>query len=633
MSVSISFTNRVSQRAQRHQASASQRVLESFERLGSGKRINSGGDDPAGLSLSSKLKSESTVYGQAVRNLNDGLNLIGTAEAALVELSRISDRQLELAEQAANGVYTNRQRLALDTEAQALTDEYGRIIATTTYNELHLFGDDLRRGVRLQAGIGLEESLELRIGGSLSFTAGDGTFTASGVLSPGGLGYTGIQLADMDGDSDLDLVTSNQNSAGIQLNDGAGNFGPRTSFAATQITVDVDVADFNGDGRLDVVTAAEGIDIGNDDLQIGFGDGSGGFSSTATINLATDIERLIVGDLDGDGSQDLVVAGATAQNLTIHFGQGNGSFDAPQVVATATYSSRDVRLADLDGDSDLDIVSSSTTNAGIVALLNNGGRTFSAPVVSASGSTARGLALADVDTDGDLDAITTRETTSNAEIYLNNGSGSFSFSSAFAVSGDPQYIETADVNGDGFSDVIVPGSAGNSVSVALGNGSGGFATPTSYSQGSGLRSTAVGDIDGDGAVDILSANDSSSNIGVFLGNPITTGDARGLSPAGISLVNQIGARNALATIQQNQERVRAELGNLGVLSVRVEKTISNLSNRRLNYDTALSRIEDADIAAESAQALTNTILQNQLTAVSAEANLSPGVALALIQGA
>lgn len=95
---------------------------------------NHASDDAAGLAISSQLSAGARVLNQAIRNINDGISLTSIAESALNSLSDITIRQMELAEEAANGTYSSTQRSALQKEATELTKEFNRIIEGATFN-------------------------------------------------------------------------------------------------------------------------------------------------------------------------------------------------------------------------------------------------------------------------------------------------------------------------------------------------------------------------------------------------------------------------------------------------------------------------------------------------------------------
>ncbi|NMC61556.1 MAG: flagellin FliC, partial [SAR324 cluster bacterium] len=165
---------------------ASSSFAKSAERLSSGLRINSASDDAAGLALSSSLKASTRIYTQALRNVNDATSLFNVAEGAIRELSTIVSRQLELANQAASGSYSSAQLEALNEEANALVNEYNRIIDTTKFNGMTLLNGTFQN-FQVQVGDGgtINDFITFSIGqmlmnygsGSTSIV-NDGTFNA-----------------------------------------------------------------------------------------------------------------------------------------------------------------------------------------------------------------------------------------------------------------------------------------------------------------------------------------------------------------------------------------------------------------------------------------------------------------------
>ena len=120
--------------AQRQLASNAESLNTAMERLTSGRRINSAADDAAGLAIANRMTSQVRGLNQAVRNANDGISLIQTAEGALVESTNILQRIRELSIQSANGTYSDGNRSTLNAEVQQLVKELDRISETTTFN-------------------------------------------------------------------------------------------------------------------------------------------------------------------------------------------------------------------------------------------------------------------------------------------------------------------------------------------------------------------------------------------------------------------------------------------------------------------------------------------------------------------
>ncbi|SFD92782.1 flagellin [Thiohalospira halophila DSM 15071] len=127
-------TNVMSLNAQRNLNSTNNQMSQAVERLSSGLRINSAADDAAGLAISERFSGQINGMNQAVRNANDAVSLVQTAEGALDEISNMSQRIRELAVQSANDTNAADDRDALDDEAQQLVAEIDRIASETEFN-------------------------------------------------------------------------------------------------------------------------------------------------------------------------------------------------------------------------------------------------------------------------------------------------------------------------------------------------------------------------------------------------------------------------------------------------------------------------------------------------------------------
>src|SRR5690606_24488087 len=115
-------------------------IAKSIEKLSSGLRINRAGDDAAGLAISEKMRAQIRGLNQAIRNAQDGISLIQTAEGALQETHAILQRMRELAVQAANDTYTEEDRAEIQKEIDQLAAELTRIADTTEFNTQNLLG-------------------------------------------------------------------------------------------------------------------------------------------------------------------------------------------------------------------------------------------------------------------------------------------------------------------------------------------------------------------------------------------------------------------------------------------------------------------------------------------------------------
>ena len=124
-----------------------------MRQLSTGNRVNTAGDDAAGMAIGTNMTAQVRGLNQAVRNLNDGINMMQTAEGALGETSNMLQRMRELAVQSANGTYSGVQRGYLDTEFKALSSQIEKISTGTKWNDTGLLSGAGADGFTYQAGI------------------------------------------------------------------------------------------------------------------------------------------------------------------------------------------------------------------------------------------------------------------------------------------------------------------------------------------------------------------------------------------------------------------------------------------------------------------------------------------------
>ena len=169
-------TNVESLKAQRALNSTTESLRTSYARLSSGLRITQASDDAAGLSIAEKLRADARVATVAMRNANDGISIIAISDGAMDQLTTSLMRMGELAEQSANGVYSNEQRSALQLEFTTLGSEIERVAATTKFNGLNLLSGG--QIITLQVGFdGLSNS-------QISYSGVAANLAALGLSSP-----------------------------------------------------------------------------------------------------------------------------------------------------------------------------------------------------------------------------------------------------------------------------------------------------------------------------------------------------------------------------------------------------------------------------------------------------------------
>ena len=134
-----SMANQVANNLSKHYGS----LQTSTQRLSSGLRVNSAADDAAGLAIRELMRADITALNQGVRNANDAISLIQTADGGLGIIDEKLIRMKELAEQAATGTYDSTQRLMIESEYQAMASEITRIANSTDFNGIHLLNGNL----------------------------------------------------------------------------------------------------------------------------------------------------------------------------------------------------------------------------------------------------------------------------------------------------------------------------------------------------------------------------------------------------------------------------------------------------------------------------------------------------------
>ena len=344
----------------------------------------------------------------------------------------------------------------------------------------------------------------------------------SGVFAPhpvsptfGGGDSTAVALGDLDNDGDLDAIVANAGNQpqNVRLNDGTGRFLPHPvspTLGAGNSTA-VALGDVDGDGDLDAIIAN---DTGQaQDVYLNDGTGQLTPHPVAPTFGAGNSTAVALGDVDGDGDLDVVVANDTGQAQDVYLNDGTGQFTPhPSAPTFGAGDSTAVALGDVDRDGDLDAVVANASGQPQDVYLNDGTGQFtphpSAPTFGAGNSTA--VALADLDGDRDLDAVVANDGAAQ-EVYLNDGTGQFAPHPSIPTfgSGNSTAVVLADVDDDGGLDAVVANDTGQAQDVYLNDGSGRFtAHPIKSTFGAGNSTDlALGDIDGDGDLDIVVAND------------------------------------------------------------------------------------------------------------------------------
>ncbi len=336
--------------------------------------------------------------------------------------------------------------------------------------------------------------------GTVLLGNGDGTFTAA---KPLGFSGTHIATADFNGDGKPDILLDTM----VFLGNGDGTFqAPLTTIAATNVSA-IAVTDVNGDHKPDVLILTGG------GVVVFLGNGDGTFTTTH-VSYGTSGQLLAVGDFNGDGKADIVLANTSLQVL---LGNGDGTFQ-PATATPPTGQMSAIVVKDVNGDGKLDVIASD--GLGVFVFLGNGDGTFPNPsIVPATGS----IAVADVNGDGKPDLISSQTFT---QVFLGNGDGTFTLKSGVFGSlpspASPSLL-VADFNGDGKADLAVnnmllfgngDGTFQGSPAVALGDP--GVFSLVGPAGGNPLLLGAIGDFNGDRSLDVAVPSTTTNNLYILL---------------------------------------------------------------------------------------------------------------------
>jgi hypothetical protein len=367
-------------------------------------------------------------------------------------------------------------------------------------------------------------------------------FAGSSLLSVASLNSGNTVLtADFNGDGIPDLVILGNDTISVLLGNGDGTFTAAPS-PSTDLPGAIAVGDFNGDGIPDLAVAPA-LDEGNSEVLLGKGDGTftianGSFgmgNGTSTSN------SIAAADFNGDGKLDLVETCASLDDgpcnlLLIQFGNGDGTFmQSPAVLISLAFSgSQSMTVGDFNGDGQPDLAVTNSGANGVNVFLNNEGGLTALAAMPPTGESPTSIAAADFNGDGKLDLAVANSGSNNVTILLGNGDGNFTATASPAAGTAPNSIAVADFNGDGVPDLAVANAGSSNVTILLGNGDGTFMAAASPAADTGSTSVSAADFNGDGKEDLVVANSRDSSATALLAETaLTIATVNNISPVGV----------------------------------------------------------------------------------------------------
>jgi len=390
--------------------------------------------------------------------------------------------------------------------------------------------------------------------GTAALTSETGTGFASSLLLPVTSQNTGntVLTADFNGDGFPDLVILGNNTISVLLGNGDGTFTAAPS-PSNDLPGAIAVGDFNGDGIPDLAVAPV-LDEGNSEVLLGNGDGT--FSiANGSLGIGSGVatsNSIAAADFNGDGKLDIVEACASLGDqpcnlLLIQSGNGDGTFIEFSSVPLSFLGSQSMAVGDFNGDGQPDVAVTNSGTNGVNVFLNNGGGLSAVSAIPATGTGPTSIAAADFNGDGKLDLAVANYGSNNVTILLGNGDGTFTAAASPATGTAPNSVAVADFNGDGVPDLAVANAGSSNVTILLGNGDGTFTAAAGPAADTGSTSVVLADFNGDGKEDLVVANSGDSSATALLAETaLTIATVNNISPvgAGTHLVKAIYSGDA-----------------------------------------------------------------------------------------
>lgn len=677
-------TNVASLNAQRQLMSSGNALDRSTERLSSGMRINSAKDDAAGLAIANRMTSQVRGLDQAIRNANDGVSLIQTAEGALSESTNILQRMRELSVQSANGIYNASDRQTLNAEVKQLVSELDRIAKTTAFNGQNLLDGKLGN-VELQVGSAANQTVTLKVPAMDAKTLGMGSTSvdlmggASAINSLSGADLLregsilingqsiikGTDTFDGTGDSDQELLDHiNTNVLGVTASTYAVAEATDAGDGILLSTENVSVALANLDGTTTTITVGGGP-TGTSSLKelVEKMNAESGGKFTATIGddgklsiSAENVSSVTVTDgatalgtgittaalarvsLKSDNGDPITVTrgsiGTLEQLGFLGFKENDtaGTIEGSQVDANA-FAVGDLKINGVDvGSSDTGGLSDKIK--AINAVSDQTGVTATAFVSATLDFT--GVDLADVGAeDGvllngvaiDLSGVTTGDSIQEIVDAFNAETDSTGITASLLGS---RVVLEGNVASLAFAS---DGTAGSwaaletaGVELVVGNDAAATALTDTLVEGGGIRLTS----NNGNPISVDVTTNGAARSGLIDSNA-GVGGAFGSAISSISIDTASNAQKAIKVIDNALTTISDVRSELGAINNRLDFTISNLANISEKTSSARSRITDADFAAETANLSRSQVLQQAASAMLAQSNARPQQVLSLLR--
>jgi len=341
-----------------------------------------------------------------------------------------------------------------------------------------------------------------------------------------GSNASSVSIGDLDGDGKPDLVVANNGSGTVSVFRNTGSIGSISYAAKVNLTsaggpFSVSIGDLDGDGKADIAAANVNSNTISVFRNTSSSAGSISYASKVDFISGTSPSKVSIGDLDGDGKADIVVANVNSNTISVFLNTSSGSGSISYadkvdfIIGTSPYS---VSIGDLDGDGKADLSVALNSSSGTLSAFRNtssgaGNISFSSKVDFTTGANPESIAIGDFDGDGKPDLVVVNGNSNTISVFLNTSSGSGSISYAdkvdFITGSLPREVSIGDLDGDGKADLAVVNQTSTTVSVfrntSSSAGSISYASKVDFISETQPLTVSICDLDGDGKADLAVA--------------------------------------------------------------------------------------------------------------------------------